>query len=244
MRSPASIAPRVLAIGHRGAAAHLPENTMPSFECALELGADALEFDVALTLDGVPIVIHDDTLNRTTNGRGPIEETLYADIAKLDAGAWKNCPTPVPTLDEVLAAFAPRTLLNLEIKESPRRAQIVDACAEAVRRAGAWTQVVFSSFDHDALRLLRQLVPEARLASLSDNTGLEAALRCAAEVGAENLHPPVLLVTPELVRRCHDAGLNVWTWTANSETVIRKAISAGADGIFSDWPERVAAARG
>ena len=244
MRPSPSTAPRVLAIGHRGAAAHLPENTMPSFERALELGADALEFDVALTRDGVPVVIHDDTLDRTTNGRGPVEDALYADIAKLDAGAWKNCPTHVPTLDEVLAAYAPRTLLNLEIKESPRRAQIVDACAEAVRRADAWTQVVFSSFDHDALRLLRHLAPQARLASLADNTGLEAALRCAADIDAENLHPPVLLVTPELVRRCHDAGLKAWTWTANSEAVIARAIAAGADGIFSDWPERVVAARG
>src|SRR5215510_13684381 len=107
---------RVIAIGHRGAAAHMPENTMPSFEKALELGADALEFDVALTKDGVPVVIHDDTLDRTTDGRGPVEDSTYEEVARLDAGSWKAVPTHVPTLDEVLAGLAPRTLLNLEIK--------------------------------------------------------------------------------------------------------------------------------
>lgn len=236
--------PPVLAIGHRGAAAHLPENTMPSFERALELGADALEFDVALTRDGVPVVIHDDTLDRTTNGHGPVEEALWADIARLDAGSWKNLPTPVPTLAEVLEAFAPRTLLNLEIKESPRRAEIVDACLEAVHRHDALSRVVFSSFDHDALRLLRHLSPAARIGVLSEGTGFDKAMRCAAEIAAENVHPPVLLVTPELVRAAHAAGLRVWTWTANSEAVIAKAIAAGADGLFSDYPERVVAARG
>jgi len=237
-------APPVLAIGHRGAAAHLAENTMPSFERALELGADALEFDVALTLDGIPVVIHDDTLDRTTNGHGPVEQTLFADIVKLDAGGWKNHVAHVPTLAEVLEAFAPRTLLNLEIKESPRRAEIVDACLESVHRHDALSRVVFSSFDHDALRLLRHLSPAARIGVLSEGTGFDKAMRCAAELAAENVHPPVVLVTPELVRTAHAAGLRVWTWTANSEGVIRKAIEAGADGIFSDFPERVVEARG
>src|SRR5438128_577064 len=88
--SVAGVAPEaaVLAIGHRGAAGHMPENTMPSFEKALELGADALEFDVALTRDGVPVVIHDDTLDRTTDGRGPVEQSTFEEISRLDAGSW------------------------------------------------------------------------------------------------------------------------------------------------------------
>ncbi len=237
------MAPRLLAIGHRGAAAHLPENTMPSFEKALELGADALEFDVALTLDGVPVVIHDDALDRTTDGRGPVEQATFDEIRALDAGSWKGVPTHVPPLAEVLDVYAARTLLNLEIKSSPRRAELVDACAEAVAMRGALGAVVFSSFDHDALRLLRRLQPDARIGVLCESTNLERALACAAELGAENLHPPVLLVTAALVRRAHDAGLRVWTWTANRPETIAHAIASGVDGIFSDYPERVVQAR-
>ncbi len=238
------MAAKVLAIGHRGAAGHMPENTMPSFEKALELGADALEFDVALTRDGVPVVIHDDTLDRTTDGRGPVEHSTFEEIARLDAGSWKAVATHVPTLAEVIRTLAPRTLLNLEIKASPRRVEIVDACAQAALEEDAIGRVVFSSFDHDALRLLRHVLPQARIGVLSVATGFERALRCAAEIAAENIHPPIVLASPALVARAHAAGLQVWTWTANSPAMIAGAIAAGADGIFSDFPERVLAARG
>ena len=222
----------------------MPENTMPSFEKALELGADALEFDVALTSDGVPVVIHDDTLDRTTDGRGPVEAASYEEIRRLDAGSWRAVPTHVPSLAEVLGSLAPRTLLNLEIKTSPRRVEIVDACARAVVGHDATARVVFSSFDHDALRLLRHLLPSARIAVLSTATGLERAFRCAAEIDAENLHPPIVLVGRALVERAHSAGLEVWTWTANTEGLIESALASGVDAIFSDFPERVVAARG
>lgn len=217
---------------------------MPSFEKALELGADAIEFDVALTRDGVPIVIHDDTLDRTTNGHGPVEDALSADLARLDAGSWKGTPTHLPLLAEVLDAFAPRTLLNLEIKASPRRGQLVEACANAVAERGAVDRVVFSSFDHDALRVLRQLLPGARIGVLSEAMGLERAMACADELGAENVHPPLMLITPELVDRIHATGRRVWTWTVNESDWIARTIANGVDGIFSDWPERVVAARG
>jgi glycerophosphoryl diester phosphodiesterase len=238
-----SLSLRPLAIGHRGAAAHMPENTLPSFERALELGADALEFDVALSRDGVPVVIHDDTLDRTTNGRGAVDAFTFEQLARLDAGLWKGVATHLPSLAEVLEAFAGRTLLNLEIKSSPRRAELVEACSQAVDSSGAFASVVFSSFDHDALRLLRHLRPEARIAVLSETLGLQRAMTCAAELGAENLHPPFLLVDRTLVERAHAEGLQVWTWTVNEADAIARAVAVGVDGIFSDFPERVVAAR-
>jgi len=235
---------RVLAIGHRGAAAHRPENTMPSFERALELGADALEFDVTLSLDGVPVVIHDDTLDRTTDGRGRVEAVPLDDLRRLDAGKWKGLTTHLPSLAEVLDAFAHRTLLNLEMKVSPRREQLVKACVHAVTTRGAAGAVVFSSFDHDALRLLRRLLPEARIGVLAAGGEMEEAFACAAELGAENIHPSMEEVTRSVVRRAHAAGLQVWTWTANSTVAIGYVLDCGVDGVFSDWPERVVAARG
>ena len=221
----------------------MPENTTPSFEKALALGADALEFDVALTRDGVPVVIHDDTLDRTTNGHGPVEAALFEDIRTLDAGSWKGVPTHLPTLAEVLGCYAHRTVLNLEIKASPRRAEIVDACVQAVLQHDAAASVVFSSFDHDALRLLRHVMPAARIGVLSVTTGLEHAMRCAAELHAENVHPPVLLVSDQMVARAHGEGFQVWAWTANSPGIIARMITCGVDAIFSDFPELVVAAR-
>src|SRR5688572_5965976 len=203
----------------------MPENTMPSFEKALALGADALEFDVTLSLDGTPVVIHDDTLDRTTSGCGLVEELLFADLCRLDAGSWKGVPTHLPTLAEVLETFAPRTLLNLEIKESPRRAELVGACVDAVVRCKGERAVVFSSFDHDALRLVRHLLPKSRIGVLSDMTGLEQAFACASEIGAENIHPPIFLVNRDLVKRAHTADLRVWTWTANGHDAIEHAIT-------------------
>lgn len=217
---------------------------MPSFEKALELGADGLEFDVAISRDAVPVVIHDDTLDRTTGGRGAVEAMRYEDLCRLDAGSWKAVPAHLPSLDEVLASFAHRTLLNLEIKASPRRVEIVDACAHAVARHAAEGSVLFSSFDHDALRLLRRVLPAARIGVLSTTTGFERAMRCAAGIGAENVHPPVVLVRAGVVARAHAAGLHVWTWTANSPALIADMVAAGVDGIFSDFPERVRAASG
>ena len=114
------MARKVLAIGHRGACGLMPENTKLSFFKALDLGADAIEFDVQLTRDGVPIVLHDDTLDRTTNGKGRVADTDFAVVRRLDAGAWYGASfagkAEVPTLAEILKALGHRTLLNVEIK--------------------------------------------------------------------------------------------------------------------------------
>lgn len=216
---------------------------MPSFEKALDLGADGIEFDVGLSRDGVPVVIHDDTLERTTNGSGRVEDMDFDELRCLDAGSWKGTATRLPSLEDVLEGFASRTLLNLEIKTTRRRAELVDACAEAVRKHAATGSVVFSSFDHDALRLLRRVMPEARIGVLAESTGLDRALACAAEIAAANLHPPVLLVSRGLVEAAHAASLRVWTWTVNAPRLIDHALACGVDGIFSDFPERIIAAR-
>ena len=233
-----------LSIGHRGAAGTMPENTMPPFEHALSLGADAIEFDVALTRDGAPVVIHDDSVDRTTDGRGRVADLDLAQIRALEAGLWKGVPARVPTLDEVLAEFGPRTTLNLEIKRSRRRDELVEACARAVQERELLGRVVFSSFDHEALRVLRYQVPTARIGVLCELTRVEAAFRCAHELGAENLHPPALLVTANLLRRARERGLAVWTWTINDPRRMARFCALGVDGIFSDFPDRVSITRG
>lgn len=232
-----------LAIGHRGAAGHMPENTVVSFEKALELGADAIEFDVALCRDGVPVIIHDDTLDRTTDSVGLVLDRASDEVRALDAGSWRGHPARVPTLEEVLEGFGGRTLLNLEIKESPRRIELVDVCARMVDDSGLVGSTVFSSFDLQALRVLRAVLPEARIGVLCVAANLDKAMSCAAEVGAENLHPPCMLVTAGLVERARAQGLKVWTWTVNEPSDITRLCNLEIEGIFSDYPERVVAAR-
>jgi len=232
-----------LAIGHRGAAGHMPENTVVSFEKALELGADAIEFDVALCRDGVPVVIHDDTLDRTTDSVGLVAERGSDEVRALDAGSWHGHPARVPTLEEVLAGFGDRTVLNLEIKECARCAELVDVCARMVEECGVVESTMFSSFDLNSLRLLRRVLPQARIGVLCVPLNVDEALACAAEIGAENLHPPRKLVTADLLQRARAQGLRVWTWTVNEPSDIARLCALEVEGIFSDYPERVVAVR-
>jgi len=235
----------VLPIAHRGASGIAPENTKIAFVMALDLGARAIEFDVQLTRDNVAIVFHDDTLDRTTDGNGSVAETDFATIERLDAGSWfasKYRRVEVPTLEEVLSSIGKRALLNIELKPDTRRERLVRHVVTAVARFGLFESVVFSSFDPDAVRMIRALVPDARLGILCVPDGLEAAMALAANVRAENLHPPKTIVDRELVRVAHEVGYKVWAWTANAPADIERLLDAGVDGIFSDHVDRVRAA--
>ncbi len=234
----------VLPIAHRGASGVAPENTKIAFVRALDLGARAIELDVQLTRDDMIIVFHDDTLERTTDGTGRVAETDFKTIARLDAGSWfapKYARAEVPTLDEVLSAFAPRAILNIELKADERVERLVKRVVTTVARFDAFATAVFSSFDPAALRLLRKLVPEARIGVLCVERTLNEAFLLAEELAAENLHLPRAVVEPATVARAHAAGRGVWAWTANEPVEIARLIDAGVDGIISDFPDRVRA---
>ena len=195
------MARRILAIAHRGASAITPENTKLAFIKALDLGADAIEFDVQLTRDDVPIVFHDETLDRTTNGSGRVSETDFAAIAELDAGSWFSASfegVEVPTFEEILTTLGGKTILNVELKPDDRVEALNRRVVTSIARFELFATVIFSSFQADALRSLRVLVPDARMGVLCQPDGLEAALALAAELGAEALHPAVSMVDSEL----------------------------------------------
>ena len=238
---------KVLAIGHRGAAGVAPENTKMSFVKALDLGADAIELDVTLTEDEVVIVFHDDTLERTTNGRGRVSETEFRKIAELDAGGWFGASftgIEVPTLEEVLQVFGGRTTINVELKPDLRMEQLVKRVVESVARFQLFDSILFSSFHHDAMTLLRDLVPEARIGILCQIGGFPFAVSHAERLGAETIHPQAKMVDHELVHVAHEKGFGVWTWTANEPGEITLLKAMGVDGIFSDYPDRIARPRG
>jgi glycerophosphoryl diester phosphodiesterase len=243
---PAKVAPMsTLAIGHRGAAGHAPENTLASFARAVELDAAGVELDVQLSSDGHVVVFHDDTLDRVTDGKGPLAARTFEELRRLDAGSRFDpafAGERIPLLREVLEVVAAPRVVNVELKYGPGMAELVAATLAVVRDCAAMERIIFSSFDHRGLALLREQAPAARIGVLLTYGREEKAFAAAERLAAVSLNPPVLSVSKDLVRMAHDRGLAVWTWTGNRPADLTRLVAAGADAIISDYPDRVLAA--
>jgi len=230
-----------LGIAHRGASGRAPENTHAAFAAALALGAEAIELDVQLSADGELVVIHDETLERTTDGAGPVGDRTAAELAALDAGSWfapEYRGERIPLLADVIAQVRDRVTLNVEIK-SARDLGVIEpklAALVAAERATEW--VVFSSFHAGAVRGMRASAPWARLGVLCDEDPRTRGLALAGEVGAELVIPGRRWVDARIVEEAHVRGYDVWVWTVNEPGEIRRLIALGVDAIFSDYPER------
>jgi glycerophosphoryl diester phosphodiesterase len=236
-----------LIVAHRGASADAPENTWAAFELALAQGADGIEFDVHLTRDGVPVVLHDTRLERTTNGRGRVRETTAAALARLNAGSWFNRRFPeraraeysaarIPRLDEVLRwVRARRCQAFLEIKQPRLRYRGIEAKAlEQIYAAGAERQVTVISFHLATLARLRRLDPHIAL-GLDVVRPLVAVAR-ARRVSAQTLLPHWRFATPQQISRAHRAGLQVFAWGLDDPRALRRSLPDGLDGIITSFP--------
>lgn len=247
---------RFLAVqGHRGASALAPENTLAAFRKAMALGADGMEMDLQLTRDGAVVVIHDDTLERTTDGRGRVTDLTLAEVKRADAGVkfgsayrGERIPTLTEVIDLVKAGGNDRVRLNLEIKFGEGREGTPEEIEERVlailRAAGFVERVTVQSFHHPSPAKLKGLEPRIP-------TGLLVGARqpppdpvsLVREYRADYYAPEHRLVTPELVQALHQAGIPVVTWTVNEEPLMRRLIDAGlgsmrGDAIISDYPDR------
>ena len=229
---------RPLIIGHRGASAHAPENTLLAFQTAREHGADGVELDVTLCASGEVVVIHDDTVDRITDGKGRVRDLSLAALRRLDAGQGQR----IPTLDEVIAFTAdwdPPFLLNIELKPSVAlREALAAAVVDAVRRGGCAARTLFSSFDPLMVRRLAQLAPEVPRGILYHHA-MPAFLRrvwLAPFAPHQFRHPDIGLVTPEEVRRLKAQGKRVNTWTVNDPAQAAYAAACGVHGIIGDSP--------
>jgi glycerophosphoryl diester phosphodiesterase len=232
---------RPLVIGHRGASAHAPENTLLAFAMARAQGADGVELDVTLCASGEVVVIHDDTVDRTTDGKGRVRDLPLAALRRLDAGQGQR----IPTLDEVIAATAdadPPFLLNIELKPSVvLRNKLATAVVDAVRREGCAARVLFSSFDPMIVRRLAQLAPEVPRGILYHHA-MPALLRwvwLGPLAPHEFCHPDIGLVTPAMVRRLKAQGKRVNTWTVNDPAQAAYAAACGVHGIIGDSPRLI-----
>lgn len=219
---------------HRGASQDAPENTLAAFRLAERSGADGLELDIHVSRDGVPVVIHDETLDRTTDTSGLVGALTWQQLQTLDAGSWFSSAWAgqrIPGLVEVLREFGDHLRINVEIKEN-RAGEAVLATLAAFPQA----DVVVSSFDQELLGSMRRLAPDLALAVLFEHGNWRRAVRLADEIAAVAFHPEAGLVSRPLVAACRACGLPVHTWTVDDVGRARFLMRAGVAGIFTNDP--------
>ena len=221
---------RILRIGHRGACGYKPENTLASIEQAIALRCDFTEVDIRRTSDDELVLLHDERVDRTTNGRGRVAALTLPDIRKLDAGGGQS----PPTLDDVLNAVNDRIGLILELKTG---GLAYDACT-IVRAGGFNRPVIYASFLQEELQHVRRANPDAQtmilFTRLPTNPGAAAARLHATHVGLR-----LNAVTKPLVTAMHNDRLIVFAYTANQPAEISKMKRLGVDGIISDFPDLI-----
>lgn len=220
---------RFFIVAHRGASGHEPENTLRAVRRAIEVGADAVEVDVRLSKDGIPVVIHDESVDRTTNGQGKVRDMTAAELRELDAGKGER----IPLLEEVLDEVKGRVALFLELKEP----EAIVPALRLVRERGMHDQVFFVSFDGSTLILVKEKMPEA-------HTGLiyakpEGGVVEAKRLGCEFVLPHYRLATEKAIAFAHRMGLLVVAWTVDDPKLAAELKEKGVDGIASNYPELI-----
>lgn len=231
-----------LIVAHRGDSANAPENTLAAFRLAYENHADGIELDVMLSSDNKLVVIHDDTLQRTTNGSGSIGKIPYAALRELDAGSWfdpRFRGEPIPLLDEVFAELGGKFLINVELKNyKSLNDSLPDLVVKLVRRHGLTNSVLLSSFNGRNLPRAKALAPEIRtgLLTLPGLLGLPMRGFWGKRFGADDLNPYHRDVTPKLVQSRHQLGQNVNVWTVDAPEDLRRMQECGVDMIICNDP--------
>lgn len=246
-RSPAPLAWPPLKIGHRGASGDAPENTFMAFELALRQGADGIEFDVQLSSDGVPMVIHDERLTRTTSGSGYVWEHRASVLRRLDAGSWFNrrhrlrareryAGARIPLLAEVLQWIKTHSCrCFIEVKDC--RPGVARKIVDEIGRAGVGHLAQLVSFDLPSLEEARRLRGELPLGL--DFSGRLQPIRQALALQAHALLPYWPIASRRLIHRAHRAGLQVIPWTVNYPLHMRRKILEGVDGLITNYPFRL-----
>jgi glycerophosphoryl diester phosphodiesterase len=224
-----------LKIGHRGAKGHVAENTLASFKKAIALGAEAVEFDVHVCATGELVVIHDFTVDRTTNGSGEVH-TMSLDELKSLAVEEEHT---IPTLDEVMDLLGPKFIMNIEMKGRHTAQPLAALVQHYVAEKGySYENIIISSFQYEELKAMSALNPDVHLGILTQ-ASVAQAWEWATEFNAKALHPHFSLLTETNVERAREAGFKINTWTVNEPDDIARMKLYGVDGIISDYPERL-----
>lgn len=255
--------PRLLVMAHQGGDGLWPGNTMYAFQRAAAMGVDVLEMDLHITADGHLVLIHDETVDRTTDGQGVVEEMSLAEVKALDAGyrwspdggqtfPFRGQGITVPTLEEVFQAF-PNTLMNIEIKRVHNRPVAEPFCA-AIRRHGMQDKVLVASFHSDLMAAFRAACPEVATSATRSEV-IEFFVRHAL-FQADTYTPPagalqvpeyqgsLRVLTQRFVDDAHRRGLEVHPWTIDETADMERMVALGVDGIITDRPDRLLALLG
>lgn len=211
---------------HRGASIELPENTLSAFGRAIEVQADGIELDVHLSADGVPVVIHDETVERTTNGSGEVAAQTVAELQELDAGGSQ----PIPTLKEVLDLVSGKLHVDIEIKAGAAGDAVLALTSQYPN-----LKFAISSFNHDALRHVRKANADVELWPLTAAVSDEV-IRTALELGSPQIAAYDRMLNEEIMAEVERAGLRIWVWTVNDVSRARELASWGVVGICTDDP--------
>lgn len=237
-----------LNIAHRGASGHAPENTMAAFDKAVEMEADFFELDVQMSKDGHLVVIHDTTVDRTTDGTGAVKDLTLAELKRLDAGSWfgpEFAGERIPTLEEVLDRYRGNIGILIEIKAPERYPGIEEKVADALKErnmdqpeSGA---VIVQSFGHETVENFRRILPTVPVGVLLSSADYpdgvtDEELAAFAEY-AEYVNPNQSLVDEDLVRRIHAWNMKITPYTIRTAEEADRMIAAGVDGIITDFPE-------
>jgi len=227
-------ASKTLVLGHRGASADAPENTLAAFVMAREQGADGIELDVRLSADGWPVIIHDDRVERTTNGTGRVAHLTVAELQALDAGAGQS----VPTLDEVFETLGPGFLYNVEIKDFGWRDTGIEAAvADRIEAHHLTNQTVVSSFNPLTVRRARRHLPQSTLVALiRERRGSKFGHWLAA---ADGDHPYYTMVDEAYMAWARQCGYRVHVWTVDDPAEARRLASLGVQAIITNKPKLI-----
>jgi glycerophosphoryl diester phosphodiesterase len=251
-----------LVIGHRGASAVAPENTLAAFEAAIAAEADGIEFDVRLTRDGIPVVIHDDTLRRTAGVAKRVDELTLEDLKKVDVGSWftrsrkltheQFSVQTIPSLQQLFDLFVTNdSLLYLEMKcHSFERARLAEACCRLVNDNSLKHRVIVECFDLAAIETVKRIDREIRTAALFEPALTTAPILSerrlvdkAKAVGVDEIALHYRLVSNRIVENAKLAGLTVVVWTVDNPAWIKRAKTIGIDVLITNDPARMLAHR-
>jgi len=219
----------ILKIGHRGAKGYEPENTLISFEKAIDLKVDGIELDVHLSLDGVLMVIHDETIDRTTDRKGFVNLFTALELKKYK----------IPTLIEVLDLVNQKCFINIELKGIGTAKPVVDIITHCISKKNwNYNDFLVSSFDWKMLEEVQMLNPKIQIGVLTEES-VDVALTFAKKIKAFSIHPDYVLLSKENVALMQENGFEVYPWTVNSTADIQKIKSFNVNGIISDFPDRI-----
>ncbi|MFC2948242.1 glycerophosphodiester phosphodiesterase [Virgibacillus sediminis] len=227
---------------HRGASGYSPENTMPAFQLAYEMGTDGIETDVQLTKDGIPVLIHDEQVKRTTNGRGYIKDLTFEEVKRLDAGSWfssRFTGASIPSLEEFLEWIEDKPLyLNIELKNNKIEYSNLEAIVyDMVLRYGLQQHCTLSTFNPESIKKIKKIGTSISAALLTSKAEVNP-VTFAGNLGADAIHIKYRLFDESVVKEGKTKGMPVRVYTVNKSAHILRCLKLQADGIFTDLPDK------